>query len=246
MQILLTLSYDGTNYFGWQKQKTFVSVQEVLETALKKVYTYDVSTVSCSRTDSGVHALNQKVMYSLEVYQIPIPKLPRVINYHLPNDIVVTNAKYVDDLFHPRYLAKIKIYQYKVYNSIFLNPIFRLYCYHYPSELDLSTMRQCMYHFIGTHDFKAFCATNTSTKTTVRTIYSFEVEYNNIDNIFTFTISGSGFLYNMVRIIIGTVLEFGTKKIDPSIMGQIILSKDRRCAGRTSPSHGLTLLDILY
>jgi tRNA pseudouridine38-40 synthase len=246
MQILLTLSYDGTNFCGWQRQKKDLSVQESLETALTSLHKQNVTVRASSRTDAGVHALDQRVVYSLTSYKIPIQKLPKVINYHLPKDIVVLDAKYVEDGFHPQYLAKSKTYEYKVYTGIFLNPLIRNYCYHYNYSLNFKTILTYLNCFVGTHDFKAFCSSNSSTKTSVRTIYSFNACFDDLNKIITFTITGNGFLYNMVRIIVGTILDFSVKNIPPSTIGDILSLKNRDFAGRTAPPCGLTLTKIEY
>jgi tRNA pseudouridine38-40 synthase len=244
MKILLSIAYEGTNYFGWQIQNDFISVQEKIESALSNIYKSKISIIGSSRTDSGVHALNQKATFNIEHFIIPLDRLPKVINRNLPNDIVVTNCELVSDDFHPRYMAKRKIYEYKVYISRNNNPLLRNYCYNFSHELDLSIMIASAKYLIGTHDFKTFCSANSSVNSTIRKINSIDISLDN--NIITFTFNGNGFLYNMIRIIVGTLIDFGYKKKEPSDMEMILKSCNRASAGKTAPPQGLTLLDIQY
>ena len=172
--------------------------------------------------------------------------MPLVINSFLPKDIVVKDATLVDNNFHPRYMAKNKTYKYSICNSKYPNPLTINQFYHFPYNLDLNIMDLCTKYLIGTHDFKSFCSTNGGAKTTIRTVYEAKINLKPSSNIIVFTICGDGFLYNMVRIIVGTLLEFGSKQIEPYKIKDIILSKDRSKAGRTAPAHGLTLYKVNY
>ena len=243
MNILLTLSYDGTNYFGWQRQKNHISVQQKLEEALSYLMKKDIEVRGASRTDTGVHALGQAALLKTET-SIPIEKIPYAVNSFLPDDIVVTNARLVGDDFHPQYSVLKKTYQYKILNSEFKNPKLRNYSEFIRSPIDINKMRDACQYFIGTHDFSAFCASGSTAKTTVRTIFDLSILKNN--DIIDIEVTGNGFLYNMVRIIAGTLIYVGTDKFKPSFISEIIKSKDRTLAGKTAGPYGLTLIKIYY
>ncbi|GHU51541.1 tRNA pseudouridine synthase A [Clostridia bacterium] len=244
MNILLTLAYDGTNYCGWQKQKNGVSVQSVLEAALYSVFGAYTPTVGASRTDSGVHAMSQKVSFVVENSKIPAANLPKVINSKLPNDISVRDAELVAGGFNPRFRAVSKTYVYRILNDTYPNPLLRNYTWHVPRGLDAGLMAQAGGYFVGTRDFAAFAAAGNSHKTTVRTIYSLDITKE--DTIISITVRGNAFLYNMIRIMAGTLAAVGVGKIPPERIPEIIVSGDREKAGQTAPPQGLTLLDITY
>ena len=246
MKILLTLSYDGKNYCGWQNQTNGVTVQQRLEEALTLLYGRTVTVVGASRTDAGVHALGQRAMFALDENdsQIPFNKLPYAVNAHLPVDISVTCAEPAADDFHPIYSAKAKIYEYKLYVSPFINPLLRNYHCHIKQPLDVTAIRKAAACIVGEHDFAAFCASGSSAKTTVRTVYSLDLIESG--EIITIRIRGNGFLYNMVRIIAGTLISVGEGNIEADAMTEIILSKQRAKAGKTAPPHGLALIDVEY
>jgi tRNA pseudouridine38-40 synthase len=248
MEILLTVAYDGTNYCGWQFQENGVSVFETLEQAIKQTIGTDAlerPLLGASRTDAGVHALGQRAHLALrEPLKIPSGKLPQVLNSALPKDIAVTFAEQVSAGFHPIWDAKSKTYVYKIFNHNHRNPLLWPYSAFVPELLDISAMHEACRHFIGEHDFAAFCAAGSSAKTTVRQIYSLCVTKQN--HVIEITINGTGFLYNMVRIIAGTLVFVGLGKIGPGDIPAIILSKDRTKAGKTMPAKGLTLLEIFY
>ncbi len=245
MNILLTITYDGTNYCGWQRQKNGLSVQECVENALADVLSRDkVTLTACSRTDAGVHAADQKACFETEKLLIPLDKLPQVLNSRLPGDIVITHGAEVEPGFNPRYKAKQKTYTYSILNSKYNDPKLRNYSCHIPYELDIQKMKQACKFFIGTHDFKAFSATGSQQKTSIRTIYNANLTQEN--NLLTFTVTGNGFLYNMVRILAGTLLYVGLNKIRPDEISEIIEKKDRTLAGKTVPPQGLTLLKVEF
>ncbi len=246
MNILTTVAYDGTEYCGWQRQKNGLSIQESIETALSKVYNRKVAVYGASRTDAGVHAKGQRAMFVLTEADINIPpeKIPYALNVVLPESIRIVNAQIVDDSFHPINKAVKKTYEYKIYNSNFHDPIHRLYSEHIYLPLNLTDMRAAALHMIGEHDFKAFCATGGSTKTTVRTVFSIDLFKQ--DDIITINITGNGFLYNMVRIIAGTLVYVGLGKLKPEDIPQIIQSCDRTRAGKTLSAKGLTLIEVFY
>lgn len=244
MTILFTLSYDGRNYCGWQRQHNGVAVQEVLEKALSQLYGYELHVLGASRTDAGVHAQGQRAALRLEQNPIPLDRLPLAINAYLPKDVVVTFAEEVEDGFHPIRNAVEKTYEYIVYNAPYIDPRYRDYCYFVSTPLDIDKMRQATGFFIGRHDFKAFCATGSERKSTIRTVYSLTVELDG--DLIRIEITGDGFLYNMVRIIAGTLVEVGQGRIPVDSIPKIIQSGKRDLAGRTAPAGGLTLLEVAY
>jgi len=245
MGILFTVAYDGTNYCGWQEQKNGVSVQSTLTAALMIIFTSDFTLLGASRTDAGVHALGQRThLISTVPSIIPTGKLPLVINGHLPPDIRIMDAKYVPDGFHPINDAKSKTYCYKIYNARYQNPLQRGFCAHVPLRLDVAKMAKAAKFFIGEKDFAAFCSRGSAVKTTVRKVNTLDVDRQG--DIVNITINGNGFLYNMVRIIAGTLVGVGLGKITLENVPEIIQSCDRTRAGRTMPPQGLVLLEIYY
>ena len=242
MQVLLTIAYDGTDYAGWQRQDNALTIQEVLENALFKLYKTPCPLKAASRTDAGVHAYGQRASFFVEKQNIPLKKLPIVINSLLPNNIAVREAVIVPNDFNPRFCAIKKTYEYKIQNST--NPLTRRYCAYEPRDLNINLMQEAAGYFIGEHDFTAFKATGGSTKTSIRTIYDCNIQAK--DDITTISVTGNGFLYNMVRIIAGTLLYVGLYKIPPKEVANIILSKDRKMAGKTMPPEGLVLVKVFY
>lgn len=243
MRVKLTISYEGTNYCGWQIQKNAVTVEQKVEEACRKLFSREIKLIGASRTDTGVHALGQVVVFEVET-SIPVDRIPYAINAQLPNDIVVRDAIVVEDDFHPRYNAINKTYEYRIHNADFPLPQNNRYCYFYHKKLDIIKMREAAGYFVGKHDFKAFCSAGSSVKTTVREIYMCEISFE--DEVIVIRINGNGFLYNMVRIIAGTLIEIGTGKRCPDDIIDIINSKDRSKAGVTAPAKGLTLISINY
>ena len=242
MQILLTIAYDGTNYAGWQRQENAITVQEKLEDALSVLLGRAVAMRASSRTDAGVHALGQRVCFAAPDLRVPLDKLPMVLVGLLPPDISVAAAQAVQDGFNPRFAAKYKTYSYNMYAAPCPNPLVRRYSAFVPQKLNLEDMQDAAGKFIGQHDFAAFCATGSSAKTTVRKVYNCTVSAES--NLIKLTITGNGFLYNMVRIIAGTVLYAGIGKIKPEDVPCIIASKDRARAGKTMPPEGLVLVEV--
>jgi tRNA pseudouridine38-40 synthase len=241
--LMLTIEYDGTNYHGWQRQDNAVTVQEMLEKSLKKITKEDITVTGCSRTDTGVHALAFVCNFYTQS-NIPVDKLPYALNSILPDDIVALECKEVPQEFHARYWAKGKKYRYRVINRAFPSAFERNYACHWPYPLDINLMKAAAQFFIGEHDFKAFMASGSSIKDTVRNIYSLTVEQK--DNEVIIEISGNGFLYNMVRIISGTLLYVGNGKISVEQISDIIKAGDRRKAGITAPPQGLFLVEVYY
>ena len=246
MKILLTVSYDGTAYCGWQRQENGVTVQQVLEYALSKLYARQITILGASRTDAGVHALGQRAVFSLcnNDFKIPLDKLPCAVNSALPDDIAVSCAEEASEDFHPIYCAKAKTYEYRIYNSVFMNPLVRNYYFQIRHKLDFDAMRQACESFIGEHDFAGFCSVKSKVKTTIRTIHNLSLSRDGDEIIIT--INGNGFLYNMVRIVVGTLIAVGEGKINQADIPAIIASKRRKSAGKTAPPHGLSLLSVEY
>ena len=245
MHLLLVVQYDGTNYSGFQRQQNAMTVQEKLEDALFLTFGHRIGLTAASRTDAGVHALGQRVSFCVKNSRLPIPKLPYIVNAHLPQDISVVGAREVPGGFNPRFDAKFKTYTYSFLCAPFPNPLLSRYSVFVPRLLDLGAMAAAAGFFVGKHDFAAFCATGGSQKTTVREVYECKCEAFP-GGIVTLTIRGSGFLYNMVRIIAGTLYYVGIGKITAGSIPEIILSGQRTRAGKTMPPHGLVLVKVGY
>lgn len=241
--LLLTLSYVGTNYHGWQIQPNGVTVQEKLMEALKKVLQHETPVTGCSRTDSGVHA----EMFCCNIRtenKIPCEKLVLALNANLPYDISVSDCREVPDDFHARYNCKGKEYVYRIWNSRVRNPFYEGRTLHYPYKLDSDKMNEASKSFLGTHDFKGFCSVGSSVKTTERTVTRARVERDG--DLVTFRVAADGFLYNMVRIMVGTLLEVSQGKISVEELPNIIESKNRERAGFTAAPEGLYLHRVCY
>ncbi|MFV0503143.1 MAG: tRNA pseudouridine(38-40) synthase TruA [Lachnospirales bacterium] len=238
MKIILTMSYNGKRYHGWQKQKDTLTIQGELEKALKNIYEYDVSTIGASRTDSGVHALDQKAVYVVDNSKIPANKIYLALNKYLDDDIRVLNSSLIYDEFHPLLHVLNKTYKYYIYNNNISNPLF-YHTYTYGKELDIDKMNKACKYFLGENDFAAFCSSGNSSKTTIRKINYLFIKKT--DNIIEVEINGDGFLYNMVRIIVGTLIMVGLGKIEPEDIKNIITSKNRELCGKTVPASGLVL-----
>ena len=245
MQILLTIAYDGTAYAGWQRQQNAIAVQQKLEEALTALLCRPVTVAAASRTDAGVHALGQRASFFADDLKVPLVKLPVVLSGLLPADISVTDAIYVPDDFHPQFHTKSKTYAYRVYSAPVPNPLLSRYSAFIPQPLNIEVMEKAARQFIGQHDFAAFCAAGSSAKTTVREIYDCKICKQD-EGLLTLRVTGNGFLYNMVRIITGTVVYVGLGKISPESVAGIIASRDRKLAGKTMPPEGLVLERVEY
>ncbi len=241
--IKLTIEYDGKCYNGWQKQPNKLNIQGEIERAIYNITKEEVDLIGSGRTDAGVHALGQVANFKTNS-QISIEKLPLAINSQLKNSIVIKEAEEVNERFHSRYNAKRKTYRYIINNSKCGTAIYRNLEYSYPFKLDAEKMKQASKYFEGEHDFKAFKSSGTSSKNSVRTIYKAIVKQEGEKIIIELT--GNGFLYNMVRIISGTLLDVGLGKIQPEEIPNMIESKDRQRAGKTLPAHGLYLVELIY
>lgn len=243
--IKMVIAYDGTQYHGFQVQnKTGLrTIQDELEKAIQKLTGEHVNVYGSGRTDAGVHAWGQVVNFVSNT-RIPEEKIPYAMNSCLPRDIVVRDAKDVSADFHARFFAKKKTYCYSIYNARHFSPFYRYYSVHVPAKLDLEQMVRGAQYFIGEHDFTAYCAKNTAVTDHVRTIYNFKIEKE--QEQFRFIVTGNGFLYNMVRIMTGTLLEVGENKRTPEEISVILKSKERKEAGMTLPPQGLCLWSVQY
>jgi tRNA pseudouridine38-40 synthase len=241
--VKLTIEYDGTNYHGWQSQSNAKTVQETVERAIHGLTGEVININGSSRTDQGVHAYGQVANFFTES-NIPHDRFSYALNRLLPEDIIIRKSEEVSMDFHARYCAKGKKYRYLIYNSSFPSAIFRNRSYHVSHNLDLDSMKKALPFFKGTHDFSAFKATGSSVKTSVRTI--FDANLSKIDNNICFEVSGDGFLYNMVRIMVGTLVDVGMGRIRAEDIPDIIESRDRKRAGRTAPPQGLYLVEVYY
>lgn len=241
--IMIKLEYDGTNYHGWQSQRNAITVQDTVKKAIKEITNEEVNLIGASRTDAGVHAYCQIANFKSNT-KIPIEQLSYALNSVLPNDIIVTYAKEVKESFHSRYSSKSKRYRYIIFNRRFPSPLLRNFSWYIPYRLNIEKMKMALIYFKGTHDFSAFKSSGGSTKSSIRTINDISLEqcYDKIK----IEVEANGFLYNMVRIIVGTLVEVGLEKINPIDIKKIIESKDRLKAGRTAPPQGLYLIRIYY
>lgn len=241
--IKLTIEYDGRDFNGWQKQPDKLNIQGTIENAIKAIIGEEVELNASGRTDAGVHAYGQVANFKTNS-NLPIEKFSVAINSKLKKSIIIKSAEEVDERFHSRLTCKRKTYRYVINNSYAGTAIYRNLEYHISTKLDVEKMKQAVKYFEGEHDFKAFKASGTSSKSSVRTIYNGEV-YEKDEKIYI-ELTGNGFLYNMVRIIAGTLVEVGIGKILPEQIPQIIEEGKRENAGKTLPAHGLYLLNVEY
>lgn len=242
-RVKLTVAYDGTNYCGWQVQPNGITVQEVLNQCLSEFTGENIETIGASRTDAGVHALGNVAVFDTEM-RMPGDKFSFALNQRLPEDIRIQKSEEVDANFHPRYVKSQKTYEYRILNCRFPIPTERFYSHFTYIPLDVDKMKEAASYLIGEHDFKSFCGTGAQVKTTVRTVKEIQIEKSG-DRI-TIRITGEGFLYNMVRIIAGTLMDIGGGLYPPEKMKEILEEKDRKKAGPTAPARGLTLMKIQY
>ena len=241
--IKLVIEYDGKNFGGWQKQPNKLNIQGEIEKAIEEITGEEVELNASGRTDAGVHSLGQTANFKTNS-TIEISKIPVAINSKLKQSIRVISAEEVDERFHARYSCTGKKYRYIINNSKYGSAIYRDFEYHMPIKLNVEDMKKAIKHFEGEHDFKGFKASGTSSKSSVRTIYSAKVIVDG-DRI-SLELEGNGFLYNMVRIISGTIVDVGLGKVKPEEIPEIIESKDRTRAGKTLPPQGLYLVEVYY
>lgn len=271
-RIRLIISYDGTNYVGWQVQKNGLAVEQVINEHLSKLLGEEITIIGASRTDSGVHALGNVAIFDTET-RIPPEKIALAANQSLPDDIKIVRSEEVPSDFHPRYANCRKTYQYNILNSRVNLPLKRLYTDYVYYELDVSKMRQAAAYLIGEHDFEAFSSAGGQQKSSIRTIDSISIESEPLDpvafvsgnipsagepqaeeqrsgdfspKLVHITVSGNGFLYNMVRIIAGTLEKVGMGIYPPEHVKEILESRDRSLSAPKASARGLTLVGIEY
>lgn len=243
MRVMLVVAYDGTDYCGWQVQPNGVTVQQKINEALSDLFQEEMAVVGASRTDAGVHSLGNVAIFDTDS-KMPADKICFALNQRLPDDIVVQSSKQVADDWHPRYAKGVKTYEYRILNRKMPDPTRRRDTYHYYYDLDVEKMNEAAGFLVGEHDFTSFSAVNAQVKSRVRNIYSATV--TKADDIITIRVSGNGFLYNMVRIIAGTLIKVGANEFSPEHIKEILAGKDRELAGPTAPAHGLTMIGIKY
>lgn len=242
-RLLVTLKYIGTNYVGWQVQQNGLSVQSAVQDAVERIYGQRVDITGCSRTDSGVHANGYRFCFSPPRDTSPYRALA-ALNFALPSDMGVVDCTEVPDDFHPRYSAVAKEYVYKLYDGRCRDPFLNGLAWHYVGTLDVEKMNEASEYIVGTHDFCSFMAKGSKIIDTTRTVHYCRVSRK--DDLVTLTVCGDGFLYKMVRIIVGTLVAVSEGRISPSSVGRIIAAKDRSLAGRTAPPDGLYLNRVFY
>ncbi len=242
-RIKLTIAYDGTNYCGWQIQPNGLTIEEVINRTLSKLTGEDIQVIGASRTDSGVHAMGNVAVFDTET-TIPAEKIAMALNQRLPEDIVIVKSEEVASDFHPRYCDCSKTYEYHIINTRIPVPTKRLTNYFVSYNLNIENMRKAASYLVGEHDFVSFCNVRTDVENTVRTITELDILTNG-DEI-TIRITGDGFLYNMVRIIVGTLIRVGRGFYEPEKVKEILEARDRKAAGVTAPPQGLMLMKIAY
>ena len=237
------MAYRGTSYHGYQRQDNALTVQEVVEKCVSRVLNTQTEIYGCSRTDTGVHA--NEFCFSLNTQRdIPVRNFVRGVNGYLPSDISILSCEEADENFHARYSCVSKEYLYLIHNSESRNPFTEDLQYHYRRKMNIDIMKKAASYFVGTHDFRSFCSAHTDKVDTTRTIYSLSIEKEN--DLVKVLVKGDGFLYNMVRIIIGTLLWVNEGRIQPDQIPGIFLKADRKYAGKTAPPHGLYLNKVFY
>ena len=246
-RVMLTVSYDGTAYCGWQLQPGRETIEGVLNRCISELTGEAVEVIGASRTDSGVHAFGNVAVFDTQS-PIPAEKFSYALNQRLPEDIRIQGSAEVPADFHPRHCESRKTYEYRIYNAPFAMPVKRLYSYFTYVPLDVIRMRQGAAFLVGEHDFKSFCSVDTQAQTTVRRVDSVEVweegaaGIGNAGKEIVIRVAGRGFLYNMVRIMAGTLMEVGRGKLPPERVKDILAACDRQAAGPTAPACGLTLV----
>lgn len=245
-RIVLKVAYDGTAYCGWQVQPNGITIQQVLEETIEKLFHEKVHIVGSGRTDSGVHAMGQIAAFDLQ-HQIPVLSLVQALNSRLPGDIRIMSGCEAESGFNPRFDAKQKTYRYSFYEGMILPPMYRNYAVRLPYRMDWQRVEQMLDLLVGEHDFAAFHTLGSSAKTTVRTIYQASHRVSPEDeHLHYIEVTGNGFLYNMVRIIAGTAIEVGSSKRSLEMVQEALETGDRNKTGPTAPPQGLMLMDVVY
>ena len=238
-RVMLTVAYDGTNYHGWQIQPNVPTIEGVLNQHLSEMLGEQIEVIGASRTDAGVHSLGNIAVFDTEA-RIPAEKISYAMNQRLPEDIKVRKSEEVAADFHPRKVESKKTYEYRIWHDTFPMPTERLNSYFVYTPLKIEKMQEAAGYLVGEHDFTSFCSVNTEVESKVRTIY--EINVTEQDHMLKIRVSGNGFLYNMVRIIVGTLLDVGKELYEPSQIQDILQGMDRELAGPTVPAHGLTMV----
>lgn len=243
MRVKLVVAYEGTNYCGWQIQPNGITIEQVLNETLSSLLGEEITVTGASRTDAGVHSLGNVAVFETHT-KMPAEKISFALNQRLPEDIVVQESCQVPEDFHPRFSKSRKTYEYRILNCRFRQPLERRtsYFYHYP--LDVSAMQKAAAYLVGEHDFTSFASVHAQTNTYVRTIYALDVVREG--DMIRIRVQGNGFLYNMVRIIAGTLIQVGAGIKKPEDMESILAGRDRELAGPTAPAHGLTMIGLEY
>ena len=243
MRVKLVVAYEGTNYCGWQIQPNGITIEQVLNETLSSLLGEEITVTGASRTDAGVHSLGNVAVFETHT-KMPAEKISFALNQRLPEDIVLQESCQVPEDFHPRFSKSRKTYEYRILNCRFRQPLERRtsYFYHYP--LNVSAMQKAAAYLVGEHDFTSFASVHAQTNTYVRTIYALDVVREG--DMIRIRVQGNGFLYNMVRIIAGTLIQVGAGIKKPEDMESILAGKDRELAGPTAPAHGLTMIGLEY
>lgn len=242
-RVRLTVAYDGTNYHGWQLQENGITIESELNRCLTKLLGEEIQVIGASRTDAGVHALGNVAVFDTES-RIPAEKISYALNQRLPEDIRIQRSEEVSPDWHPRHCSSRKTYEYRIYRGEFPMPVKRLYSHFTYRALDVEKMRRAAGFLTGEQDFRSFCQTGAQVTSTVRTLYLAEVEEQGAELVIR--VCGNGFLYNMVRIIAGTLMEVGQGKRTPESMKAVLAARNRAAAGPTAPACGLTLIKYEY
>lgn len=242
-RVMLIVAYDGTNYCGWQIQPNGRTIEGELNRALSGLLGEEIAVTGASRTDAGVHSRGNAAVFDTSA-RIPAEKISYALNQRLPEDIVVQWSGEVEPDFHPRRIKSRKTYEYRILNREFRDPNRRRDTYFYYRSLDVEAMRDAARYLVGEHDFQSFCSIRSQARTSVRTIESLTVDRH--EDIITIRVTGNGFLYNMVRIIAGTLIQVGAGERRPEEIPQILEALDREAAGPTAPAHGLTMIGIMF
>lgn len=250
MRVLIFAAYDGTNYKGWQKQEGFLTVQGELEKAIEKFTGKATGVTGASRTDSGVHSAGSAAVFDTDM-PVPAEKIAFALNSYLPSDIRIMKSLEVPGDFHPRHTDAVKTYAYRIVSAKIADPRLRLYAHNVHVPLDTCLMKKAAFYLEGRHDFRSFSNPDTGVTDFVRTIYDIDIRERVLDlnyesSLIEIRVRGNGFLYNMVRIIAGTLIEAGRGKIEPEEIKRILEKKDRRFAGPTAPACGLSLEKIEF
>lgn len=242
-RIMLTVAYDGTAYSGFQVQENAPTIEGRLNQCLSELFSEEIKVIGASRTDAGVHALCNVAVFDTNA-RMPGEKISYALNSRLPEDIRVRRSCEVEAGFHPRHCESRKTYEYRIVNAEFPFPTKRLYSYFTYVPLDTGKMREAAAYLVGEHDFKSFCSAGSQVDSTLRTIYTVQVEQEKEEIVIR--VVGNGFLYNMVRIIAGTLMDAGKGKWEPEYIKEILNAKDRKAAGPTAPACGLMLTNYEF